>query len=211
MASDFGDHVHRRLGSQIAKDPFHVTGGREPARTPRSIAHLQHRELHRRIDGDVHAKLGADAILAVLEDAVAEAVAGDIGAGAAGGQRRGRPELPGFLVAQEERFSACIAHGVVVPGRETKLVRVLAPRVRQPGFGNDRAEVRIRQHVDPGRRRRLARAQRDDVLAAVGRESPKPVGQDQLARGRFGRAAFRRDGSGSARGAGPAPPRGRDG
>ena len=67
------------FGAQVAQHPLAVAGRREPARPARLVAQLQHRELHRRVDGHVDAELGANAVLDVLEDAVAEAVPGDVG------------------------------------------------------------------------------------------------------------------------------------
>src|SRR5829696_7643638 len=92
----------------------------------------------------------------VLEDAVTEAVATDVGLVARRGQWRGRPETPGFLVTHVKRFAARIGHRVVVPWCQSKLVRVLGPRVGDAAFGNDRAKVRVGEHVDPGRRRGAA-------------------------------------------------------
>ena len=82
---DLGDHVHRRLGLQIAQHPFHVAGGGEPARPAGVVAHLQHRELHRGVGGHVHAQFGVDAVFAMLEHRVAEAMPRHVGTGAAHG------------------------------------------------------------------------------------------------------------------------------
>ena len=194
-------HVDPRGGrclSRNGRDDVFAAVGREPSEPVEqdqvargwrlrmvlaTVVDLQHREFHRCIGGHVHPQLGVDAVLVVLEDAVAESVTGDVGPGAAAGQRCRRPEVPGLLVAQEQGLPARVGHGVVVPRRETELVSVLAPRVRDATLGDHGAEVRVREHIGPGRRRRLARDGRDDVLPAIARESAEPVEQDQVARG----------------------------
>ena len=113
--------------------------------------------------------------LRMLEDAVAEAVPADVRCRAAAGQRRGRPEVAALFVAEVQGFAARIAHRVVVPRGEAEFVGVLAPGVGLTALRDDGAEVRIRQHVHPRRRRHLPVRGRDDVLAAIRRESAEPV------------------------------------
>src|SRR3546814_16081694 len=84
---------------QVAEDPFDVAGGAEPACGVTGVAYPQHAELHRRFTCHVHPQLARDAVLLVLVDAVAEAVAHAIRAVAGDGQRGRRPEPPGLLVA----------------------------------------------------------------------------------------------------------------
>ncbi len=117
----------------------------------------------------------------MLEHAVAEAVPADVGRSTAPGQRRRRPELTGFLVAQIERFAAGVAHRVVFPRRQAEFVGVLGPGIGLAAFRNDAAELRVGQHVDPRRRGQLIRCGGDDVLASIRREAAQAVGQDQLA------------------------------
>ena len=102
-------------------------------------------EISRRIERDEDRQLGHDAALAMLEHAVAEPVPRHVRADAAAGQRRGGPELSRLLVAQVERLAAGVAHRIVVPRRETELVRVLAPRVRRAGLRDHRAEILAEQ------------------------------------------------------------------
>ena len=92
---DLGDHVHRRFRPQISQHPFHVSRGGELARSAGLVSHFQHRELDRRVQGHVNPQLRADAVLRVLEDAVAESVPADVrlscrGRAAAWGTRSGR-------------------------------------------------------------------------------------------------------------------------
>src|SRR3546814_1193342 len=73
-----GNHVHLRARMQVAEDPFDVAGGAEPAGGVTGVAYPQHAELHRRFTCHVHPQLARDAVLLVLVDAVAEAVAAAI-------------------------------------------------------------------------------------------------------------------------------------
>ena len=177
---DLGDHVHGRFGSQVPQHPFHVAGSGKPPRAPRRIAHLQDGELDRGVEGNVHRQLGDDAVLDVLEDAVAESVAAGVGPFAAPGQRRRRPEPSRRFVAQEECLAARIRDGVVVPRRETELVRVLVPRIDRPILGDQATEVGVGHHVHPRRRRDLAFGRDDDVLAAVRAEAAQSVVHDKV-------------------------------
>ena len=119
----------------------------------------------------------------MLEDAVAEAVSRHIRTGAADGQWRGRPVVPGLFVAHIERFAGGIGDRIVVPRREAEEARVFAPRVRHPGFGHDRSELVVGKHVDPWRRRCLAGLQPDHILTTVFREAAESVEEQQLIRG----------------------------
>jgi hypothetical protein len=129
------------------------------------FAQLDRGELHRCVDRDVNRELGRDAVLPMLEHAVAEAVARDVRAGAAARHRGRRPEASGFVVAHEAGFAARVGHGVVVPGREPELVRVLVPGVGEAALGDDRAEFGLARTLTHGVGRRRP-AQRDDVLAS---------------------------------------------
>ncbi len=116
----------------------------------------------------------------------------DIGHGGTDRRRCGRPDVAGLFVAEVDGFSARIAHRIVVPGRETKFVRILAPGVGGAALRNDRAEVRIGENVHPRRRRYLTGPLRNDVFATVGGESAQSVEQDQIAaRRRNGRRGCR--------------------
>ena len=54
VAVDLGHHVHLGLGMQVAEDPFDVAGGGQPARTAGAVVQLEHAELHRVLEADVH-------------------------------------------------------------------------------------------------------------------------------------------------------------
>ena len=179
---ELGDHVHRRLRREVAQHPFDVARHRKRAAAARRVSKPQHDELHRLVGRDVDALLAFDAVLGVLEDAVAEAMAAAVLASPSRRQRRGRPVASALVVADIEGLSRGIADRIVVPGREAILVRVLAPGVAHAAFGHDAAEVRIRDDVDPGRRGRLAGTAHDDVLAPVRREAAQPVVERDPAR-----------------------------
>ena len=177
---DFGDHVHERFRAQVTEHPFHIAGGREPARAPRRVAQLDHRVLDRRVRRDVDPHLRFDAPLGVLEHAVAEAMAGDIRRHPARGQRQRRPDVPAVLVTQVKGFAAGVADRIVVPRREAEFVRVLAPGVGRAALRDDRAESRVGQHVDPRRRGDVGRIGGDHILAPVGGEATEAVEENQI-------------------------------
>ncbi|MNO88052.1 hypothetical protein D3C76_794870 [compost metagenome] len=128
-----------------------------------------------------------DTVFVVLEDAVAEAVPGTVRARAGTRLWRHRPDMPGFFIAHIDRLAAGIGDRVVVPRAQAKFVGVFHPGVGATAFGNHRAEVRVGQHVGPWRRRRLARLQSHDVLAAIGTEAAIGVAQQQTVEGGQGR------------------------
>jgi hypothetical protein len=66
--------------ARSSEHPVEVAGHREAPSSVAAIGQRQRRELDRRVDGDVDAQRRIDPVLAVLEDAVAEAVARDVGA-----------------------------------------------------------------------------------------------------------------------------------
>src|SRR5437879_1675614 len=117
----------------------------------------------------------------MLEDAVAESVAADVRIRSAPGQRAGGPEVAALFVTEVEGFSARIADGVIGPGSETELVGILAPSVGKAALGDDSSEVRVCQHVDPPRGRRLPVRGRDHVLAPIRSESSEAIEEDQIA------------------------------
>src|SRR3954470_11485094 len=93
---------------------------------------------------------------------------GDVGPG---GLRRRCPHGGGFFVANVEHLARRVAHGIVGPRREAVLAAVPRPGEAPAGFGDQRAELGIREDVAPRRRCRLAWTETDHVLATVGAES----------------------------------------
>ena len=207
---------------QVAEHPLDVTGRAQLARAARHVGEPQHRELHRRVEGDEDRQLGTDAVRGVLEHAVAEAVAGlelrgprAVGRAGQGGRR---PHVAAFLVAQVDRLAAGVADGIVVPRRQSQFVGVLAPGVGTPGLRDHATEARIGEHVDPRRRRPRPRRRRDDVFASVGGKAADAVvgrsrrERSQSAWRRAGRRARQprasREASGQTARGGAAAPRG---
>ena len=88
--------------------------------------------------------------------------------------------MAALFVAEVEGFAARIAHRVVGPGREAELVGILAPGVGQAALGDDGAEVRVRQHIHPRRRRHLPVRGRDHILAPIRGEPSQAVEEDQI-------------------------------
>ena len=75
---DLGDDVGRGFRAQVAEHPLDESGGRQAPRAAGSVAHLEDREFDRILDIHVDPELGMDAAGGVLEDAVAESVAGPV-------------------------------------------------------------------------------------------------------------------------------------
>src|SRR6266852_5848578 len=61
-------------------------------------------------------------------------------------------------------------------------MRILAPAIGLAALRNYRPELRIRDHVRPRHWRRLCLSRRDDVFAAIGGKSAKPVVEEQRSR-----------------------------
>ena len=177
---DLGDHVHCRFRPEIAEHPFDIAGGGQLARTARTVAHFQHREFDRFFEIDINPQFRADAAGGVFEDAVTEAVTADVGHRAAARQRCRRPDMAAFLVAQIQGFAAGGADRIVAPWCQAEFVGVLAPGVAQAALGDDGSEIRIRDHVDPGRRCSLRLRGGDHILAAVGAEAAVVVAEDEV-------------------------------
>ncbi len=175
--------MHARFGGFVAEDPFEVASDGQPASALRRIAQLQHRKLDWRVDSHIHSELGGDAILAVFEYAVAEAMPRPIRRRAAAGQQRGRPKASVFLVADVIGFGVRIADRVVGPRRETELLRVLAPGIGTAALGDEGPERRVGQDVHPRRRRHLSKRDRDDILTSIRSKAAEPVAKDEIALG----------------------------
>src|SRR5687768_13570586 len=107
----------------------------------------------------------------MLEDGVAEPVPDDVRRRAAGRPGTWRPNLAGFFVANVERLAGCVLDRIVLPWGEAEFVRVLEPGVSAAAFREDRAELRVRDDVDPRCRSRLAGREGDDILVPVAGES----------------------------------------
>ena len=75
---------------------------------------------------------------------------------------------------------------------------VLAPRVGEAVLRDDGSKVRVRQHIDPRRRRHMAVRSRDDILAPIRSESSQPVEEHEIAARHPRRMGFQHGTFGSA-------------
>ena len=114
-----GHDVHGIGVPPLAQNQLPVPGKRQSPGASRVVAQLHHRELDRRVDGHVGGQLREDAVLVMLEDAVAETVPAFIRRASTGGQRSRRPESAGLLVSNVEGLSTGVADGIVMESRSS--------------------------------------------------------------------------------------------
>ena len=167
--------MHAGFRAQVAHHPFNVAGCRQLPRAARIVAEPEDEKLHGSIHGDINGRFGMDAVIDMLEHAIAKTVTCNIRLAAAERPWHRGPEFARRLVADIERLAAAVADGIVDPRRQAEGMRVLAPCVGGAGFGYDGAEMRIGDDVDPGRGRLAVRACHDDVFAAIGAETAGAV------------------------------------
>ncbi len=82
---------------------------------------------------------------------------------------------PGFLVADVDRLSGRIADRIVAPGRDLVLLRIQRPGAAGAVGGDQKAELRIGDDIDPGRGRPLAVVENDHIFARLRVKSAQPV------------------------------------
>jgi hypothetical protein len=129
-------------------------------------------------------KIGGYSARLVREAAIAATVAGDVGRlGVPDRHRRRSPDVAGNFVPEIEDFALRIADGIVRPGSELVLAAVRGPSVASALGGGLKAERWIGDHVDPGRRRRLARPENSHVFLALRAEPSEAV--EKFKRRRF--------------------------
>src|SRR5271166_1086016 len=117
----------------------------------------------------------------VLEAAVAPAMSGDIDSrGVADGTRCRAPDIAGLVISQIENLALGVAHGIVGPRGELVFAAVGGPGVAAASGRGLEAEGRIGDDVDPGRWRRLARAQYRHIFLAPRRKSSQSVEEFEL-------------------------------
>src|SRR5689334_23306485 len=180
---EVGDDVRRARHPRRRQHPFRVGGDREIARARRLVADHQARELDRVVGRHRERELERDAVRALLEAAVAQAMrAGVIRLLVTDRRRRRAPQLAGFLVAQVDSLAGAVTDRVVAPRRERVLAAVARPGVTRAVGGYVAAEAAIGDHVDPGRRRNLATRRGHHVFASLRRESAQAVEEFELAR-----------------------------
>ena len=169
-------HDERGRGAPLGpQDPLRVRGDGEHPRAPGSVLQAQAGDLDGVLARHEHEQVRPDPAMLVREAAVPLAVADEIGSLAPDGQRRGAPDLSGFLVAEEEGFPGRVADGVVGPRGELVLAAVAGPRVAGSRLRDQAADGRVGEDVDPGSRGPLPLSQNGDVLAAAVGEASEPV------------------------------------
>ena len=113
---------------------------------------------------------------AVLENAVALAVASDVRRAVLANRQRGRsPQLVAIFVANVNHLTRAVADRIVRPLRNLTLLTVDRPGVTRSFDRDLEAEIGIGDHVDPRRRRPLTFAESGHIFAAVFCESAEPV------------------------------------
>ena len=189
--------MQQRFASDVTEHQLPIAGERQLSPTPRVIGDLELVEFDRRVDRHIDHQLRRQAFGGGIKDAVAESMPHDIGVWPACRLWRRRPEFSRFFVTQIDGFAVEIRHGVVVPGGEPELVAVFRPGIGAAPFRYHGAELRVGDHVHPGRGRGLAGGQDRHILAAVVAESAPTVEQRQIVlrglvgQGRLGSAAKR--------------------
>ena len=83
----------------------------------------------------------------MLEYAVAESVAGNVGSGSRTRKRSRRPEIPAFFVPQIVGLSTGIADRIVMPRSQPVFMGILTPGINVSAFGDNRTELRICQDI----------------------------------------------------------------
>src|SRR5262245_24033258 len=95
------------------------------------------------------------------------------------GRRRRRPVLTCLFIANVNDLTRRITNRIIAPGSQAIRLAVACPRVTAATFGDQAAEVRVCQDVDPRRRRSLAAAQSYDILPSIWGEPTKTVVEKQ--------------------------------
>ena len=186
---DLGDETGRW---RCARRPAPTRRRRSPrdAAAGRTVLDRQPRDLDGSSSGTNWSSSSAMPSCDVLEAAVALAVPGDVGRLLRGSAARRAPQLAGLLVPDVDRLARRVADRVVRPRRELVLAAVDRPRVARPRTRRPGSRTRVRDDVDPGRRRPLPLAEDGDVLPPVLGEAAEAVEELEL-RARRGRLACR--------------------
>ena len=134
------------------------------------------RNLDRIVERHVLEEIDRNPVGRMLEPAVSPAVAGDVGRRVvADRQGRRAPQVASVVVAQIERLARTIGDRIVRPRGELVLAAVHGPGVAAAFGRHLKAEGGVGDDVDPGRRRRLARAEDRHIFPSVLGEAAEPV------------------------------------
>ena len=102
----FGDDPRCAGTTRRSEHPLGVCGDRQPPRSPGSVLHREHGQLHRRVRLDELDEVELNAAVEVLEAAVSGPMACDVGRFRASNRLRGRtPELAAVVVADVQRLA----------------------------------------------------------------------------------------------------------
>ena len=133
------DDPRRARAARRPQHPLGVGGHRQAPGAARPVLDRQHRDLERVVGRDELDEVEVDAVVEMLEPAVAGAVPGDVGRLLAP-DRQGRraPQLAGLVVADVDRLAHGVADRVVGPRRQLVLAavrrtRCSPSRTRRPG------------------------------------------------------------------------------
>ena len=114
-----------RGGSRCAEHPLDIGGHAEMTGEVRFVRQPEARYLYRSFDRHVLKKIGGDAMRAVLEAAVAQAMTGDIDSReVANGNRCRAPDVAGPVVPHIESLAWGVADRIVRPGGELVLTAI---------------------------------------------------------------------------------------
>ena len=170
-----GDDEGRVGAARRTEHPLAVASDRQPARHGRQVAQRQAGNLDGIGQRHVFQQVHGDAVSLVFEAAVAMSMPCDVQP-AITNRLCGRAEqCTAVLVAHIEGFATGVGNRVVGPGRELVFPAVLGPGVAAALRRYLEAELRIGDHVDPGRGCVGIRFQQRHVLAAILVETAQPV------------------------------------
>ena len=116
----------------------------------------------------------------MLENAIAESMAGNICRCPALWQGRRRPEIATFFVTQIIDLSAWITNRIIAPGSQTELMCIFTPGIGLAALGDDRSKSGIRQDIRPRCRRSLVLAGRDDIFAPIRSKTSETIVEEQF-------------------------------
>ena len=161
-----GDDERRRSIILISKHPIQVVSDRQLARFVGNVIDFQPRDLDRILERHELRQAQCDAVRGVSGSRIAETMPHHVnGRALANRQRGGAPKISGIFIADVDRLSGRIADRIIAPWRELVLLRVQRPRAARAIGGDQKAELRIGDDVDPRRRSPLAVIEHDDILA----------------------------------------------
>src|SRR5580704_5233927 len=118
----------------------------------------------------------------MFKHAIAEAMPDDIGRRSGCRQRCWRPKDSALLITHVKGFSGGVGNRIVVPGRQTKLVRILCPGVTAAALRNYCPECRVCDHIYPGHGCCLSRLQGYDVFTTVSSKATESIVKNEFTR-----------------------------